>query len=417
MTNRRIIYLYYSGYLLCEFRDTERSLQNTVSLQNAKEFLLLQIEMNLHYIGKIDKILFSAVLLLVVVGLITIFSVSYSGEGADFLNFKKQVLFALVGFAGMFFAASVDYRMLKNYSGALYAFTLLSLVAVLFLGSLTRGTTGWFDLGYFSIQPAEFAKIVMIIVLAKSLSEMGNYSRIMKKILVSGFYISLPVGLILLQPDLGSSLVIMFIWFCLLCVFGLKKKQIVLFALVGILTSAAGWLFLLKDYQKNRILTFIDPQMDPLGSGYNVIQSMVAIGSGSFWGKGLGHGSQSQLNFLPEKHTDFIFAVIAEEMGFIGGALVLVLFAIIFYRLFVIAEEAQDNFGKLLVLGTVFLLIFHMLINIGMNMGIMPVTGIPLPFVSYGGSSLIAFLLMIGVVQSVYVNGRRYRFKGEGEEL
>jgi rod shape determining protein RodA len=142
---------------------------------------------------------------------------------------------------------------------------------------------------------------------------------------------------------------------------------------------------------------------------------MVAIGSGSFWGKGLGHGSQSQLNFLPEKHTDFIFAVIAEEMGFIGGALVLLLFAVIFYRLFVIADEAQDNFGKLMVLGTVFMLVFHMTVNIGMNMGIMPVTGIPLPFVSYGGSSLIAFSIMIGIVQSVYINGRRYRFE-RGEE-
>ncbi|MDD3006968.1 MAG: rod shape-determining protein RodA [Candidatus Pacebacteria bacterium] len=373
--------------------------------------------MNFYYIGKIDKVLFSAVLLLVVVGLITIFSVSYSGGGADFVNFEKQVLFALIGFAGMFFVASLDYRMLKNYSGAFYVLMLLLLVAVLFLGSVIRGTTGWFDLGYFSLQPAEFAKVVMIIVLAKSLSELGNYSRITKKILVSGIYMAFPVGLILLQPDLGSSLVIVFIWFCLLCVFGLKKKQIIFFTLLGALTSVASWIFVLQDYQKNRILTFIDPQMDPLGRGYNVIQSMVAIGSGSFWGKGLGHGSQSQLNFLPEKHTDFIFAVIAEEMGFIGGALVLVLFAIIFYRLFVIAEEAQDNFGKLLVLGTVFLLIFHMLINIGMNMGIMPVTGIPLPFVSYGGSSLIAFMLVIGVVQSVYVNGRRYRFKGEGDEL
>lgn len=373
--------------------------------------------MNLHYIGKIDKVLFSAVLLLVIVGLITIFSVSYGGSGADLLNFKKQVIFAFIGFAGMLLATSVDYRMLKNYSGVFYISVIFLLIAVLFVGSLTRGTTGWFDLGYFSLQPAEFAKIVMIIVLAKCLSEMGNYSRITKKILVSGLYVALPVGLILLQPDLGSSLVIMFIWFCLLCVFGLMKKQILFFLLIGIITSAGSWAFVLKDYQKNRIMTFVDPQSDPLGSGYNVIQSMVAIGSGSVWGKGLGHGSQSQLNFLPEKHTDFIFAVIAEELGFIGGALVLILFAIIFYRLFMIAEEAQDNFGKLIVLGTVFLLVFHMLINIGMNMGIMPVTGIPLPFVSYGGSSLVAFLLMIGVVQSIYVNGRRYRFEGGDDEF
>lgn len=373
--------------------------------------------MNFRYIGKIDKVLFSAVLLLVIIGLITIFSVSYSGDGANFLNFKKQVFFALAGFLAMFISASVDYRMLKNYSGVFYVVMTILLIAVLFVGNLTRGTTGWFDLGYFSLQPAEFAKIVMIVVLAKCLSEMGNYSRITKKILISGLYAGLPIGLILLQPDLGSALVIIFIWFCLLAVFGLKKKQIVFFFLAGLLVFAGSWSFVLKDYQKGRIMTFVDPQSDPLGSGYNVIQSMVAIGSGSLWGKGLGHGSQSQMNFLPEKHTDFIFAVIAEEMGFIGGALVLILFAIIYYRLFMIAEEAQDNFGKLMVLGAVFLLAFHMLINIGMNMGIMPVTGIPLPFVSYGGSSLIAFSIMIGIVQSVYINGRRYRFEGGEEEL
>lgn len=374
--------------------------------------------MNFYYIKKTDKILLFAVVLLVVVGLITIFSVSYSEEGsANFLNFRKQALFAGVGLFAMFFAASVDYRMLKNYTGLFYAITAILLVAVLFLGKLTRGTTGWFNLGFFSLQPAEFAKIIIIIMLGKCLSEMGNYSLITKKILISGLYVALPVGLILLQPDLGSALVIVFIWFCLLCMFGIRFKQLLFFSLIGIVACVASWNFLLQDYQKGRIMTFINPQSDPLGKGYNVIQSTVAIGSGNLWGKGLGHGSQSQLNFLPEKHTDFIFAVIAEEMGFIGGAMVLVLFAIIFYRLSVIADEAQDNFGKLITLGTIFLLLFHVIINIGMNMGIMPVTGIPLPFISYGGSSLIAFMTMIGIVQSVYVNGRRYRFEGDGEEL
>jgi rod shape determining protein RodA len=373
--------------------------------------------MNLYYIKKIDKVLLSAVLLLTVLGLITIYSVSYSGDAVNFLNFKKQLLFAVIGFAAMFFASSVDYRMLKNYTGFFYLITLVLLVAVLFLGKLTRGTTGWFNLGFFSLQPAEFAKIIIILVLAKYLSDVGNYYNIFKKVFTSALYAGMVTFLILLQPDLGSALVIMFIWFGLLCVFGLKLKQIIFFFLVGALICTASWTFLLKDYQKDRILTFANPQSDPLGRGYNVLQSTVAIGSGSVWGKGLGHGSQSQLNFLPEKHTDFIFAVIAEEMGFIGGALVLILFAITFYRLLVIAMEAQDNFGKLLALGTVFLLVFHIIVNIGMNMGIMPVTGIPLPFVSYGGSSMIAFMIMIGIVQSVYINGRRYRFEREDDQL
>ncbi|MFA7169449.1 MAG: rod shape-determining protein RodA [Candidatus Paceibacterota bacterium] len=371
--------------------------------------------MNFYHIRKIDKTLLVAVFLLMIIGLLIIFSISYSENGTDLLNFKKQFFFAVAGICAMFFTASVDYRMLKNYTGVFYVLILFLLIAVLLVGKITRGTVGWFDFGYFSLQPAEFTKIVAIVVLAKCLSELGNYSNILKKILVSGFYVFFPVGLIMLQPDLGSALVILFIWFCLLCVFGLKKKQIFFIGILGALVSVASWLFFLQDYQKDRIMTFVDPQSDPLGRGYNVIQSMIAIGSGSLWGKGLGHGSQSQLNFLPEKHTDFIFAVIAEEMGFIGGALVLILFTIIFYRLLVIADEAQDNFGKLLVLGTVFMLAFHVLINIGMNMGIMPVTGIPLPFVSYGGSSLIAFFIMIGVVQSVYINGRRYRFEREDD--
>ncbi len=372
--------------------------------------------MNFHHIKKIDKVLLLAVALLAALGLVTLFSVSYSEDGASFLNFKKQMIFAVAGFGALLVVASMDYRMLKNYTGVFYVGTLVLLVAVLLLGRNTRGTTGWFDLGFFSVQPAEFAKVTMVLVLGKFLSEFGYHSNSLKKVLISGVYTALPVGLILLQHDLGSSLVVLFVWFCLLCVFGLKRRHVAGIVLVGGAMFVAAWFTVFDVYQKDRINTFINPQSDPLGSGYNVIQSMVAVGSGSLWGKGLGHGSQSQLNFLPEKHTDFIFAVIAEEMGFIGGALVLALFAIIFWRLLVIADEAQDNFGKLTVLGVAFLLLFHVLENVGMNMGIMPVTGIPLPFVSYGGSSFLMFSIAIGVVQSIYINGRRYRFEGSEED-
>lgn len=373
--------------------------------------------MNLYHIKKIDKMLLAAVILLVVIGLITIFSVSYGAESADLLNFRKQLIFSVIGFGAMTVFASLDYRMLKNYSGMAYVSMMLLLALVLIWGKVTRGTVGWFDLGLFSLQPAEFAKIAIIVTLAKSLSEMGNYCHLTKKILISGLYMGAFIFLIMMQPDLGSSLVIMFIWFGMLAMFGLRRKEILLFIAMGLVAFAGAWAFALKDYQKDRVMTFVNPQSDAMGSGYNVIQSMVAIGSGTFWGKGLGHGSQSQLNFLPEKHTDFIFAVIAEEMGFIGGALVLVLFAIIFWRLLVIANEAQDNFGKLLSLGAVFLLAFHVMVNVGMNMGLMPVTGIPLPFVSYGGSSMVAFMIMIGICESVYINGRRYRFERDDDFL
>jgi rod shape determining protein RodA len=253
----------------------------------------------------------------------------------------------------------------------------------------------------------------MIVILAKYLSEAKNYLNDFKKIIISGIYISLPTILIIFQPDFGSALVILFIWIAMIFITGTKMKYMAMIFVFGLILFVGSWFYVFEDYQKDRIATFINPQSDLLGSGYNVNQSIIAVGSGNVWGKGLGHGSQSQLNFLPEKHTDFIFAVVAEEMGFIGVFLMLGLFAIVFYRLFKIAVETQDNFGKLLILGVAFTLIFHITINIGMNVGIMPVTGIPLPFISYGGSSLISFLIMIGVVQSVYMRGRGYRIEKE----
>ena len=306
-----------------------------------------------------------------------------------------------------------DYRALKDYTGLLYIVACSVLVAVLFFGSSIRGTSSWFDFGFFNFQPSELVKVAAIIILAKYLSKASNYLKDFKKIVASGIYISLLVTLIILQPDLGSALVVVFIWFSMLLVSGIKKKYIISILLLGSVLFAGSWNYILKDYQKDRIATFVSPQSDPLGAGYNVIQSMIAVGSGEIWGKGLGHGSQSQLNFLPEKHTDFIFAVIAEEMGFVGVLFILCLFMILFHRLLKISIETQDNFGKLIVLGISFMIMFHIAVNIGMNMGVMPVTGIPLPFISYGGSSLVSFLVMIGIVQSIYIKGRGYRIEKE----
>ncbi len=370
--------------------------------------------MNFDFIKKLDIVLFTAVAVLILFGLVTILSTSYSASGVDLLNFKKQTVFAIIGVVLAASVSFLDYRALKNYTGMLYVFACLLLTAVLFLGSLKRGTVGWFDFGFFSFQPSEFVKVVIIIILAKYLSnKVSNLT--WKNIVVSGIYVFVPSLLIALQPDLGTSLTLVFVWFLMLAVSGMNRKHIVIILLLGLVSFAGSWFFVLKEYQKDRIISFINPQSDPLGAGYNVIQSIIAIGSGNIWGKGLGHGSQSQLNFLPEKHTDFVFAVIAEEMGFIGVLFVLGLFGVVFHRLFKIALETDDNFGKLLVLGTSFILIFHIVINVGMNTGIMPVMGIPLPFISYGGSSLISFLTMIGIVESVYIRGRGYKI-GENEE-
>lgn len=371
--------------------------------------------MNFDFLFRIDKALFIAVAALILIGLMIIFSTSYSSAGTDFLNFRKQLIFSGAGIILMFAASFFDYRALKNWTGIFYIFACFILAAVLCSGPLIRGTSSWFSFGFFNFQPAEFVKIIAIIILAKYLSRTDDYSGDLKKIIVSGIYLSLPVLLIIFQPDFGSALVIAFVWFAMLFITGINKKYLALLLVSGLLLSALSWSYFLKDYQKDRIITFVNPQSDPRGAGYNVIQSIIAVGSGEIWGKGLGRGSQSQLNFLPEKHTDFIFAVIAEEMGFIGVLLVLGLFGIIFYRFFYIIKESQDNFGKLLVLGTAFTLMFHIVVNAGMNMGIMPVTGIPLPFVSYGGSSLISMLIMLGLTQSVYIKGKIYKFKKEEE--
>lgn len=369
--------------------------------------------MNIAVFKRVDKILLFSTLLLVVLGLIAIFSVSYSGGVINFLNFQKQLFFAGVGLVLFYAAASTDYRLIKNYIGMGYGLIVVVLVGVLVLGQLSRGTASWFNVGMFGIQPSEFAKVVLIVVLARYLAGVGASYDIYRKIAVSGLYAALPIALVLLQPDMGSALVMMFIWFGMLLMFGLGKKQVLLMLVLGIVAFVGAWQLMFKDYQKQRILNFVNPQADPLGSGYNVLQSMIAIGSGGPWGKGLGHGSQSQLEFLPEKHTDFIFAVIGEEMGLVGATLVLMLFLFIFWRLYKIALEAEDNFGRLIVLGVLFMIFFHMVVNVGMNMGVMPVTGIPLPFVSYGGSSLLAFMFAIGLTESVYVHGCRYGARGE----
>ena len=365
------------------------------------------------FFKKLDFTLLTAVVILILLGLVIIFSTSYNSTGTDFLNFKKQAIFSVFGFILMIGVSFFDYRALKNWTGIFYVLACFILVAILFSGTLIRGSTSWFDFGFFNVQPSEFVKIIMIIILAKYLSEAKNYLNDFRKIMVSGIYISLPVLLIILQPDFGSALVILFIWITMVFMTGTKMKYMAMIFVFGIVSFMGGWLYVFEDYQKDRVATFINPQSDLLGTGYNVNQSIIAVGSGNIWGKGLGYGSQSQLNFLPEKHTDFIFAAIAEEMGFIGAFLILGLFAIVFYCLFKIAVETQDNFGKLLVLGVAFTLIFHISINIGMNIGIMPVTGIPLPFISYGGSSLISFLIMIGIAQSVYMKGRGYKIERE----
>ncbi|NQT50260.1 rod shape-determining protein RodA [Candidatus Kuenenbacteria bacterium] len=354
-------------------------------------------------IRKFDWVLCIAVVLLFCLGLAAIYSVSLNLPGENFNNFNKQVVFGVIGAVFLLIFGLSNYSGLWVYSRVIFVAMVVFLILVLFFGSVVRGTKGWFLIGGLGIQPVELAKIVLIILLAKFFSNRFQQFHISKHIIVSLFMTLSLVFFVMLQPDLGSSIILLGIWFILLMLTGINKKYIVFLLVIFLIIATIGWSFFLKDYQKERIMVFANPQSDPLGSGYNVSQSIIAIGSGKFLGRGLGFGSQSQLKFIPETQTDFIFAVIAEELGLIGVALVLGLWSVIFYRLILIAKKARDDFGLFLVLGIIALLFLHLFINIGMNIGVMPVMGISLPFLSYGGSFLIVCAILIGIAESVAV--------------
>jgi len=344
-----------------------------------------------------DFVILVAVFLLLCFSLCALYSTSP-------MHFKRQAVFALAGLVLLLVISLINYRVLKNHSFLLYGLMLLLLIAVLIFGHQIRGASSWFNLGQFGFQPVELAKIVMIIILAKYFAKRSRQMHRWRHILVSGIYSALPIVLILLQPDLGSVIVLIVVWLGMSLMAGIRYRQLALILLICILVSSVAWFLLLKDYQKNRLLVFLNPELDPLGQGYNMIQSIIAVGSGGIFGKGLGYGSQSQLNFLPEQHTDFIFASIAEELGLFGIFILIILFGLLFFRCFKIIFKASDNFGRLLAVGIIIYLFVHIAINVGMNIGLMPITGIPLPFVSYGGSNLLISLIAIGLLQSVKIN-------------
>lgn len=349
-----------------------------------------------------DWIAVTAVAFLLAFGLIAIYSLSLESEAAKYANFEKQVIFLIIGGIGFLIFSLLDYRMWKSYSGIFYLLGTVLLVLVLLFGKIVKGASGWFSFGFFNFQPVELMKLFLIISLGNYFSRRQSPAIEPKQIVISFLYVLVPVFLAAKQPDMGAAMVMVAIWAGMLFLSGLKKKYMVIILLIALALPVLGWNVVLQDYQKTRISSFLNPQADPLGSGYNIIQSMVAVGSGGVWGKGLGHGSQSRLNFLPEKHTDFIFATIAEESGLIGGLIVLGLFGILFYRFKVTVDKSRDNFGQLLVGGVMVMLFFQILINVGMNLGIMPIAGLSLPLLSYGGSFLITTLITFGLVQSVW---------------
>jgi rod shape determining protein RodA len=348
-----------------------------------------------------------AVLLLIFLGLISLFSLS---TVSPFPFFYRQLTWVGVGLGLLVLVSLIDFRLFRTQSFAVflfYIFTVLLLGLVLAGSFAVRGVEAWFKLGSVFFQPVELSKIALIILLAKFFSRRHIEIYRLQHLLVSGVYLSIPTALVLLQPDIGSAMVLVAIWVAIVLFSGMKLRHFILLLAVGSLVSLAAWNFGLQPYQKARITTFIDPYVDPQGAGYQMIQSVIAVGSGRILGKGLGYGSQSHLNFLPEAENDFIFAAFAEEWGFVGVSALLILLFIVLWRIIAIGQSSADNFSRLYSLGFAAYIFVQSFIHIGMNMGVMPITGITLPFVSYGGSSLVILLIGVGILQNIKINARR----------
>ena len=351
----------------------------------------------------IDRVLLGTCILITIISLCIIGSATHINKGVMNYGFAaKQAGAFVIDLAVLLTFCRYDYRKLKKYSKPLYIINLLMLAAVLFLGKSALGAQRWIQLGPITLQPSEFSKLIMIICMAAMISERVHALQTMRQILPIALFVGIPFLLVLKQPDLGTSLVFLGIAFGMLFIAEIKLSLLRNMFAAAVVAAPIGWHFL-KAYQKERIAVFLNPNADPLGAGYHIIQSKIAIGSGLLFGKGLFNGTQSQLNFLPENHTDFIFSVIGEELGFLGCAGILFLYFLLIYRGLMIAKDCKDPFGMLLATGIVSMWVFQLLVNIGMTCGIMPVTGIPLPFMSYGVSALTTNMMALGILLSVYL--------------
>lgn len=367
---------------------------------------------NLKFLRRVDWLMLLSILFLALFGLAAVYSVALGRGLNEFGNFQKQMVWLIIGLPIMVGISFIDYRLWRAVGWIGYGLSIVLLILVLTpLGSIVNGARGWFDFGFMSFQPVELAKIFIIVVMSDICS---RYSRTMHKLrhlAFMGAVVALPIVLVAVQPDFGSAMVLFFIWLVAFLLIVKNKWHAIFIAGFIAATLAVVWFGVLQPYQKNRIYSFLDPSLDPQGRGYNVRQSVIAVGAGKFLGRGLGFGSQSQLKFIPESQTDFIFSVIAEEIGFIGVALVLLLYSFLFFRFYRIAVNAPDDFGMFISILTAGVIFFHVFINVGMCMGMLPVTGISLPLVSYGGSFLLTILALVGINMSVYRYGVAIRGK------
>lgn len=361
-----------------------------------------------------DFWLLGATLILSLIGVSMIYSATacITGESLD-LNSPalRQAIYLLVGLVGMFALTLIDYRVYAALRWPIWIFTVGILAIVSVIGQITHGAQRWIDLRIFLFQPSELSKLLLILVVAKY---MADHEMTRWRILaVSFLFVALPLVLVYLQPDLGTAIVIAATWGVMALASGMKMRDVLIILAIGAVAAPLMWANL-RPYQQERILTFIDPERDPLGTGYNVTQARIAIGSGGLYGLGFCSGTQSQLRFLRIRQTDFIFSVIGEELGFIGSLFVIALFAFILFRIIRAAMLSRTTYGKLVAVGVVAMIFVQSYVNLGMNLGLMPVTGIPLPFVSSGGSSLISLLAAEGVVQSILLRQTGLELAGSG---
>lgn len=345
-----------------------------------------------------DIYLVSSALILTALGLVTMYS--YQGDN---LYFDRQILWIGLALFLMMIALIPDYRFLRigNTTFILFVFFTFLLVLVLFIGEVTLGAQSRFNLGLFSLQPSDPAKLVLIAVLAKYFSKRHELIGDFKHIIISGLYTFVFFGLVFIQPDFGSAIILFFIWFGMILVTGIKIKHLLIVFMLGSIAFGGMWQFAFQDYQKDRIMTFLNPLADIQGTGYNAYQSTIAVGSGQWYGKGIGYGTQSKLQFLPEYETDFIFAAFAEEWGLMGVLLLFSLFGVVIWRLLLHAVRAATNFERLFAAGVAILFLSHFFVHIGMNIGLLPVTGTTVPFLSYGGTHLMTEFLGIGIVMAM----------------
>ncbi|NLG84012.1 MAG: rod shape-determining protein RodA [Firmicutes bacterium] len=365
----------------------------------------------------LDYAMLITTLLLVLFGLAMVYSATHASQRDSLFTVKKQLVGVVLGFLGMASIVFVDYHVSERFHLLIYVGNLLVLAAVLLLGKEVHGARSWFGFGPFSFQPSEFAKLAVIATLARHLNKKENFTNF-SDLLGPLLHVGAPLILILLQPDLGTALVFVFIAFSMLYMAGARGRHLILLGGVPLLIFIAllfahlryDFPLPLKEYQINRLTSFIDPTRDAQGAGYNLLQAMIAIGSGRFLGKGYLRGTQGRLGYIPEAQTDFIFTIVGEELGFLGSFVLLALFFTLIWRGLRVVYQARDRYGRLLATGVVAMFLFHVMENIGMNIGIMPITGIPLPFISAGASSMTASLWAVGILENVWARRQKIMF-------